>query len=223
MGRTLHFQVVNPKVITEAETEIIREISKFYNTGKYETTWTCENFYLDPHAYFPNWKYFQGRSATQAWEAIDKHYASIVESGKSHVEAIDHLRREGYINFLHEGEIRGFCKVGGNEQNAALVYSALILISRRTRAVISLSDEGFFLKVPVFIKQGKAKPWVERIHDDWGFWKEKGFLKDNRYGVADIKGAQESILAKNPDFTSPLRFCQEVDPGDFINRPGQSD
>lgn len=224
MGRTLHFEITNSSDLTEPEKQRIIEISDYFNTGQLKDVWTCENFYLDPLSFYPNWEFFKRRQDNyeRAWSCINARYESLKSEDLNHLDIVRKLHDEGLVCYHVKDRISGFCKVGGNEFNASLVYAALLMISSRTSSLISLSDEGEFLLVPVLIRGGKAKPWTDRVREDWHYWTEKGFIKSNSYGIAEKQKQQANLLKKYPDYTAPENLCRQVDPTDFKDHPEYS-
>lgn len=58
MGRTIHFTIQFPKAFTKKEVQILKDVSEKYNSGEFEHVWTCENFYIEPIQYAPNYANF---------------------------------------------------------------------------------------------------------------------------------------------------------------------
>jgi len=65
MGRTLHFEVTNPKEVNNQDRFKMLQISEYYNSEKFKDVWTCENFYFDPWDYYPNWE-----KEDNSWEKV---------------------------------------------------------------------------------------------------------------------------------------------------------
>jgi hypothetical protein len=77
MGRTLHFQVLNPDQLSDEHLNAMLAVSKEYNTGKFAGVWTCENFHLDPLSSYPNWQ------AGQNWKTYERRYGELEAEGLS--------------------------------------------------------------------------------------------------------------------------------------------
>lgn len=145
------------------------EISEKFNSGKFKDVWTCENFYLDPYNFYPNWPFLKGQGCTDGWNTVNARYAEIQKEGKDHIETIKQLHKEKLIEF-HENpnsnKIHGFTKVQGNEFNSAIIMTALIELSKRIKtATITLSDEGRFLYCDVRIKNGLVQPILSEARE----------------------------------------------------------
>ena len=166
MGRTLHYKILNPNDLTDKEKKAIHSITQKSNTGKFENTWTCESFWLDPL--------------------------------KSNT---------------------GFTKVGGNEFNALLVYTALIEISRLTNAELTLYDEGQFLYADVIIKNGLARIDIDKLKETWKLQKKKGNVKKREEDkeLIDKETLQSKLIEIYPAYTSPFNLCRHVKEEDFKN------
>jgi hypothetical protein len=213
MGRTLHFQVLNQDQLTDEHLETMLAVSDQYNTGPFQHAWTCENFYLDPLAAFPDWQ--QG----QDWESYNRRFTALEAQGLSPLAIRRHLLREG-IAKRYSDEIRGFCKVGGNEWNALLVYSALLKITAETPAKIALDDEGKFLLAPLILQRGKARLVLKAMKQAWQYWEQQGFLAEDRYGCRTQQKAQQALARKyGTKLQAPERFCRPVKPEDFKEHP----
>ena len=194
-------------------------ISDHFNSGNFADVWTCENFYLEPLAFYPNWDRYPNADPGRLWQMLGDRFAELQESGLHRLDAIRHLHNEGLIRYHSTGEIRGSCKVGGNEFNAAIVYAALLMISAETNSVISLTDEGEYLLIPLLLKNGLAKPWPQRVKEDWSHWQKQGFIRKNTYGLADKQQLQAELLKNFPDFADPESFCRDVQRKDFKAHP----
>ena len=183
MGRTLHFQVLEPERLTDKHLEACYTVSEQYNAGVYADIWSCENFYLDPLACYPNW------GGGQDWASWGRRYDELREQGCSELETRRQLVAEGVARLHNPGDLRGsepasdlalamaitgshlmralphataglrgFCKTRGDDVNAVLVVAALTELSRRLPATIRLSDEGDTVRVPLLIRDGLAAP-----------------------------------------------------------------
>src|SRR5512132_476764 len=209
MGRTLHYQVLNPDQLTDAHLETLLAVSESFNTGKFANVWTCENFYLDPLASYPNWK------AGHDWKSYEQRSAELEAQGFSPLAIRRELVAEGVAK-CHSDELRGFTKVGGNEFNALLVYSALLRITELTPAKITLHDEGEFLLASLILQRGKAKLDVKEMETAWRYWEKQGFLAEDQYGCRTKLAAQQALFAKyGTKLQAPETFCRP----DFQEHP----
>ena len=225
MGRTLHFEVLNSKGITDEEKGIMLGISNKYNEGQFEGVWTCESFYLNPWDYYPNWKTFEVIKTVmdvEPWEMIDQTYHKYRESGMTIRESYERLEKKDKLILFHsapDDNICGFCKTGSNEYNSLLVYLALLEISVETSAEISLSDEGEFLLGDVIIKNGKVKFDVKSIKRDWEYWEEQNFIEEDLHGCGTKMRNQKAMLKLYPGWIEPHLAVRPVDPEDFKEHP----
>lgn len=126
MGRTLHYRVLNQDRLSDDHLNTMIAVSERYNTGKFQHVWTCENFFLDPCAAYPDW------DKGQTWKFFQKRYEELITEGVSSLAARRQMVTEGVAKCF-SAEMRGFTKVGGNEFNALLVYSALSTSPNRRR------------------------------------------------------------------------------------------
>lgn len=166
MGRVLSYSITKTMGgFTQEEKQTMIDVSDKFNSGKYENVWSCENFYLNPYDYYPNWDKFNG--CTDGWDAVNKRYEELSKSGLTQIQVCEKLNKEGYILFHHHpnsNKIQGFTKVQGNEFNALLIYLALIELSTLIKdSEIRLKDEGKFLYCPVLIKDGRVKPLLDEL------------------------------------------------------------
>lgn len=212
MGRTLHYTVINSEKITKEEKLSMLKISDFFNSGDFKDVWTCENFYLNPKQYYPNW------NNGSDWNKIEQRYAKLESEGLNSLEIIEKLIEEGLAkaNDINPERIWGFTKVAGNEYNAFLVYMALITISKVTKAKIRLRDEGEFLYGPVLIKSGKVKINKEESKKDWKYWGKNDWIATNKYNVLNKMTKQKELIKQYPEYTDKIfEFCRNVEPADF--------
>jgi hypothetical protein len=212
MGRTLHYRVLNQDRLTDEHLAAMLAVSEQFNSGPFANIWTCENFFLDPLASYPN------RQREENWESCERRFAELEAAGLPPLAVRRQLLQEG-VALRHSEELRGFTKVGGNEYNALLVYAALIEISKRTPAVISLHDEGEFLLCDVLIRRGKARPGRARMEEAIACWEKQGFLKDNQYGCADTAQLFRKLLEQEKRWQRPEKFCRTVRREDFAGHP----
>ena len=231
MGRTLGFTVINGKDMTDAEKEIMLAVSNKYNSGEFENVWTCENFYLNPWDFYPNWQTFDRLKTVidvkEPWDFIEQKREECRAGGKSVRETYEWLHKAGLILFHNdkdEDTFGGFCKTGSNEYNSMLVFVALLEISVLTKAEIYLSDEGDFLLGEIIIKDGKVKFDKKAIKENWAYWKKSGYLdKESEDHTAKYCSKkyddQKTILALYPGWTEPQNVCRTVDPEDFKDHP----
>jgi len=229
MGRTLHWKLEGEEQVSEAQADKLFEISQEYNSGEYKDVWTCESFFWDVMGYYPNWDWWEAKgieSREGVWGGINKGYDLLRQQGLTRCQAVNKLVTKRVVN-LHQGECKhyyGFCKVGGNAYNALLVLLALIRISKEVfpDKEISLSDEGEFLKCPIIIKNGLAKPDIRRIEDDLVYYekaiqegsswaKEESFLQQ----VAFFK----VLAAEKPDYLFAGMWHRKVKGTDFETHP----
>lgn len=217
MGRTLHYEVLNEVGLEDKRTML--KISEHYNSGKFKDVWTCENFYLDPWHFYPNWDI-----KDNSWEKVNSRLKILEGLGIPYHEAIIKMHDEGYVNFHSPGKIYGFTKVGGNEYNALLVYLALIDISRLTNAIISLRDEGEFLLVPVILEKGQAKIDIQDVKESWEYWRKEGWLDPasknfNAYNTNTKMLMQKKLCQKYIGLSNPFALCRVVNQKDFEVHP----
>jgi hypothetical protein len=212
MGRTLHYRVLNQDRLTDEHLAAMLAVSEQFNSGPFANIWTCENFFLDPLASYPN------RQREENWESYERRFAELEAAGLPPLAVRRQLLQEG-VALRHSEELCGFTKVGGNEWNAALVYAALIEISKRTPALIKLSDEGEFLRCDVLIRRGKARPGRARMEEAIACWEKQGFLKDNQYGCADKAQLFRKLLEQEKRWQRPEKFCRTVRREDFAGHP----
>ncbi len=185
-------------------------ISNMFSQGKLTDAWEWESFSLDPVAFCPNRDYFsENTTLPEIWGKINRKYDSLEAQGKDHLEIARILESQGAVRLFDKDEISGFCKVKNNDYNALLVYAALVLISSNTNARISLSDEGDFLRCPVLIQAGLAKPWAERLLDEWILWEKHGLIKTNK-DLAKKYEMQARLMKAFPDLQEPEKLCRTV-------------
>ena len=69
MGRTLHYQVLNPEDLADADLDALIAVSVAFNSGAFADAWTCENFFFEPMPVVPtkggSWEQLQAR-----WDAL---------------------------------------------------------------------------------------------------------------------------------------------------------
>lgn len=163
MGRTIHYTATKITGFTGKDYNKMLEISNKYNSGKLKNIWSCENFYLDPLAYYPASRY--------TYNEIDARYDQLFEQkDMHHLQVIRQLKKEKLIEYANENpkyKVSGFTKVQGNELNSMLVYMALTEISIAIpSAKIIISDEGEYLLCDVRLIKGKAYPLLYELTED---------------------------------------------------------
>lgn len=185
MGRTLHYKLSQANKFTKKQAKELFEISMRYNSGGIENAWTCENFFIDVYSYYPNWD-----MKDNSWEKINTMYDSLAKTGIHHVDIIEHLLKDGWVN-LHEpigNSVRGFTKTQGNEFNSAMVLSALLEISQAfPKAEITLSDEGMFLLCDLRIKKGKVLPNLTEMQENIQHWSSIAFFNTHTKSMNEIR------------------------------------
>jgi hypothetical protein len=234
MGRTIHYNFKLSKDLDQKRVEKLIAITDEYNE-KY--TWTCENVGFSNFGFYPNWDYFRKSTTTAAlgtneiWKIIDAAYKSNEKYKMSHLDNIMNLRMKRLIRF-HQMDIvgnpdlkefRGFTKVAGNEWNALLTLAWLVEVSKLIpEAMIAVYDEGEFLKIPIYLKNAKARPdWTyikskkahcqKNIEDYWA----KPYLERLDNGIKDYESAPRITM----NFVSPAVFTRNVNPKDFEKHP----
>ena len=174
MGRTITYSISKETDFTYEEYSIMKELSIKYNSEPYRELWTCESFVLDRYKYYTNyfnpeaWKF----AATQNMnidEYVNHEIAKYMNSGKTHLESLNELKKRGFIFFMNdignetpERMVRGFTKVLGDESCSLLLYKILLELSQRIpSATIEISDQGKFLLSKVHLKNEKALPIID--------------------------------------------------------------
>ncbi|HKR05270.1 MAG TPA: hypothetical protein VJY62_11615, partial [Bacteroidia bacterium] len=169
MGRTISYTITKSKGnFNRTELEAIYNVSLKYNSGNYSRMWTCENFFLNPFDFYPDWNgKYKHVHRKEAWDEINLHVSELIASGLHYFDAILTLLKEKKVT-LHNGipkkEIHGFTKVQGNELNSLMVYTALLEISQQiASAEIEVHDEGEFLLCDLKILKGKTFPVIDNL------------------------------------------------------------
>lgn len=165
MGRTLHWKMVNDHDFTPNEEEALCAISEQYNTGPFESFWTCENYWCTTVDFYPNWNKFHNRD--MGYKAIKGRLEKLQGNGLSYVQAVKKMAAEGIVVLFAKkaNELQSFCKTQGNEANSFAVLCALLDVSVSIPSLtISLSDEGEFLYGDIFIRNGKVCPDLAKAH-----------------------------------------------------------
>lgn len=234
MGRTIHYGFKLSKPLDTKRINKIIDLTDEYNT-KY--VWTCENVGFSNFGFFPNWEYWralkgENYSRDLIWKAIDTAYKSNEKFGMSHLDNIMNLRQIKRIISFHQcdekgnpdlKEFHGFTKVAGNEWNALLTLAWLVEVSRVVpEAMIEVYDEGEFLKIPIYLKNAKARPNWSRIKHQR---KHCARYSTEHWSVECVEKLDAGILdyAKapliTPHFVSPAVFTRNVNPKDFEKHP----
>lgn len=233
MGRCLNWKI-KPKS-GEFTIEDLRMMHDISVGAQGMCEWTCETFELEPGIY-PNWARFsEPDKATKGWDAINKRFAELKKTGMHPVDADMQLVAEGLALMYRpewRREIGGFCKVGGNELNAMVITATLVLVSKKMICTITLSDEGKYLRCPVVIEDGKARPDEEGIRDSishlltlkWNdnYNKDKKFLarvEAEARELYDIEKAHHSRYYPPRCEWDIAEFTRPVNPKDFEQHP----
>lgn len=216
MGRTLHWSLKNSEALSKEDAKTFTNVSEKYNSGKFKGIWTCENFWCqirEPE--FVDAKVMRdfpehtGNMWSHLYNVVAKDYAT-------HVEKEEFLEKEGYITRGgHFGS--WFCKTGGNELNSMLVLYALVELSLLTPAEFALSDEGDFLRCPVFIKDGKVSIDKETMFNSIEYWKKQKFLEPGNYPevLATYNDYIDLLQKYENNWVDPVILHRPVDPKDF--------
>lgn len=191
MGRTLHFRVttLNKKPFSNKEIDTMYQVSQYYNSGEFENAWTCENFFIDFYAFYPNWNRVPDRERNTAWDKINQLYDDLERQGKSHKDIVSELVKKRIVCLSNDDKYKfsGFVKTQGNEYNSMLVYLALITISKKCPNLeIKLSDEGDYLLCPLFIRSGKVLPDFARLEQSIQFWSHSIAMAKLSEGLKDV-------------------------------------
>ncbi len=226
MGRAITYNLISKKGdFSEEDLERIYQVSL---KAENSCTWTCENFLINPYAVYPNW---EGNSD---WDKLNKRYDNLRRGGLSKIEVCKTLVREGFaLYFTDENrhrKIHGFTKVGGNELNAMVVVLGLAAISLAVENTsISVHDEGEFLKCPIVIEEGMARPDDRKIDKDISWllisqWRE-GYedlypkFKKKAKKLYEFKERYESNYHPPRCEWEITTFCRKVNPEDFKDHP----
>jgi len=210
MGRTLHYKMEgNYRPSVEQENKLI-VLSKSYNS---KFNWTCENVWLSTLEYYPNWNNFPKEMKTgDVWDLINKSYDQYLKQGQTEVEVIKSLQSDGLVNYSHKESLCGFSKTGGNELNAhTVIYFVAEASHIIPRQVFSLYDEGDALYCPILIRNGRAKPDLERIEHTLEYWKGRDYLHDG--GTWDVSNAERyfhSLLRLKPSWGEITQYIRPL-------------
>ncbi|MFA5032868.1 MAG: hypothetical protein WC614_07605 [bacterium] len=227
MGRTLHWDI-RPKgkqLFDIQDLKIMYEIDK---TADKACEWTCESFDLSVGIY-PNWE------TKSSWDKVNARYDELQKKGMHPVDINFQLVKEKLVS-LHnpewQQELSGFCKVGGNELNAAIITGALAEVSKKVSCSIDLKDEGEYLICPIIMEQGHAMPNQDKIIKDIGWWLTRKW--DAAYNtdtelLAKVESSAKEYYEISQKYKSkyyPPRclwsvseFCRTIKPEDFQNHP----
>ena len=171
MGRTLHYELT-PKngKFTNGELEKIFEVSEKVRKS---TKWTCDEFSINPYDFYPNWR--KDDNHEKGWKRVKARQDCLLLEGEKYLKTCKILVEEKLALFHNRGKpangFSDYCKVGGNEKNAMEVIAGLTVISIAVKNTeIKIHDEGKYLKCPIIIYQGKAKPDREIIFENIGYY-----------------------------------------------------
>ena len=198
MGRVLSYAITKEKSnFTRKELEAFLRISDKYNAGWYEKIWSCENFYVDPVDFYPNWNTYGGTVDT--WEEVNIRYEEIKKTGKHHIDIVRQLKEENLVRYHSTKDmlrvVSCFTKVQGNELNSLLVLTALLEISRECpKCKIRLRDEGEFLYWNLFIQNGRVLPDLRELKSELQRWLAISFMGADSNDL--------TMLKSNPHFKS---------------------
>jgi len=234
MGRTLHWSI-KPK---EKAAFNITDLKKIYDIGKRvkdSNNWTCETFNLDPDVY-PNWKGLNDVDCEKGWAIVDKRWQELAQQGKHPVEIEIQLVKEGICLFQdnqYRRKMQGFCKVGGNEQNACAIIVGLTVVSIEVDCTITVNDEGQFLKCPIVIEKGKARPDNDRICSQLAHLLGSPKFNSSYSGLAEeFEKLAKELWEMREEYRSRYyppqcewsvqTFCRQVNAKDFEEHPEYS-
>ncbi|OGJ85799.1 MAG: hypothetical protein A2268_00910 [Candidatus Raymondbacteria bacterium RifOxyA12_full_50_37] len=230
MGRTLHYTLLRNDAfpITEKDWDRIIAATEAFNT---KFTWTCERVGFHNVDYYPRWpsRFKNSRLPVDgdAWEYINARYKRLEKRNLNHLQIVRRMLSEKFIAIHGDNpdkidlqQANGFTKVAGNEWNAFLTVAWIVTVSTMLpNHEIELNDEGHFLKCPLVIKNGKARPncmrMVEYIH--WLKLKiREGIVAYQKY----LPEAEENYKTFKDVGTKSIGFfCRPVDRADFEQYP----
>jgi len=227
MGRTLNYQITKDdnQKFTKKELEHMYNVSTYYNSDdllksintayktKLKQIWTCENFFLSPVDYYPNWDspIIKNMGRDNAWDYVNREYALLEKQGLHYFDIVDNLHKRKLVNYhgggLKTNEVSSFTKTQGNEFNSMLVLKALVTISKLVpKALIHISDEGEYLLCPLHIKNGKALPLIDEVKKQIeGYAQRLIFAKDSRFNImGDLKNTEgfSELFARDLGFNN---------------------
>ncbi len=207
MGRTLHYGIRGRFTPTDQQEASLYALSSTYNE---RYNWTCENVGLSALDYYPNWSYFK-QGVNDAWDRINLLYDALINGGASRAETIRKMLNQGIIS-LHDpdGELRGFTKVRGNENNAraviAFVLEASKILNNRT---LSLHDEGDALYCNLIIKDGLVKPEIDKMRESIEYWKDNPTLHaGDSWDMTEAERYYAALISNPPDWRSVDQYIR---------------
>jgi hypothetical protein len=104
MGRTISYTITKSKGnFNRKELVAMYNVSLKYNSGNYGKLWSCENFFLNPYDFYPNWsgKYKQA-NPKPAWDEIHQRLTELNESGMHYFDSVLTLLKERKLHFIME-------------------------------------------------------------------------------------------------------------------------
>jgi hypothetical protein len=207
MGRTISYTITKSKGnFNRKELEGIYNVSLKYNSGNYSRIWTCENFFLNPYGFYPDWHgKYKHITPKNAWDEIHLQISELIAGEMHYFDAVLTLLKEKKVT-LHNGmpkkEIHGFTKVQGNELNSLMVYTALLEISQQIpSAEIEVHDEGEFLLCDLKIKNGKTFPMIDNLIKEIQRYAHLMLFSENFMG-----NILEKLDCKSEGFTHEMRM-----------------
>ena len=224
MGRTLHYKIrPNPKhPLTDKDWECIDRMTEYF---KKHFTWTCEQVGFSTLNFHPLWKRWSEDSRLpndeDGWEFVMTEFDRLREKSLSRLDAIRNLHKRKLIavscdnDTLDIQEADGFTKVGGNEWNAFLVTAFIVAVSRLVpNHEIELWDEGRFLRCPLIVENGLAKPDTERMLKGLAWFRQQIGLKKHAdtYRPVLEEATQSYNNFKAVGYREASHFCEVVNP-----------
>ena len=228
MGRTLHYKIIKTKgSFTDKDKDALYNYSIAINQKP--EIWTCENFFVDPYGYYPNWDNpkISSIKRDEVYNYLDQRENDLIKTGLTRTKAIARMKKEKLIVTFHDdgdNKIGSFTKVQGNEMNALLVYYALVDISTQIKNIeITLSDEGRFLYGDVVIKDGKVRFNLSKKKENINRWLASLVDKDEyAFNTKDLpyKLIQDLNLVNDGYKENALEYLNEdlQDIADFVNQ-----
>jgi len=191
MGRTIHWSISNPSVVSNKQREALYTLSDAFNSKGFN--WECQNFYIEWYDYIAT---LRRHPIKMTWEAEQQYIYDMIKGqvkrGRKRGEVIAELELNELVTMRFNNGA-GYCKTAGSATDSFMVFCGLVMASKiAPKAKFHIRDEGdMFPTIPMILVNGVPSIWQSQVNDYREHWDKINFtarmkpLNDRWYAIKE--------------------------------------